>query len=132
MIKKEGEEKALKYSNQLKVIRLQNKFTQQQLADALGITRSAYCGYEIGRRSPDIDTFVKISEFYNISLADFFAQVDNDLVSESFDFDSKDEDWWVSKLTKEERALIASIRSMEEKDKKEVYDLAKSKVSSKK
>ena len=132
MIKKEGEEKALKYSNQLKVIRLQNKFTQQQLADALGITRSAYCGYEIGRRSPDIDTFVKISEFYNISLADFFSQVDNDLVSESFDFDSKDEDWWVSKLTKEERALIASIRSMEEKDKKEVYDLAKSKVSSKK
>lgn len=132
MINKKGEKKALKYSNQLKVIRLQNKFTQQQLADALGITRSAYCGYEIGRRSPDLDTVVKISEFYNITLVDFFAQVDNDLVSESFDFDSKDEDWWVSKLTKEERALIASIRSMEEKDKKEVYDLAKSKVSSKK
>ncbi len=122
----------MKYSNQLKIIRLQNKFTQQQLADALGITRSAYCGYEIGRRSPDLDTIIKISEFYNLSLVDFFAKMDNDFVSETSDFDSEGDEWWVSKLTKEERALIASIRSMEEKDKKEVYNLAKSKVNSKK
>jgi transcriptional regulator with XRE-family HTH domain len=122
----------LKYSNQLKIIRLQNKFTQQQLADALGITRSAYCGYEIGRRSPDLDTIIRISEFYNLSLVDFFSKLDNNCVSEKADFDSNEEEWWVSKLTKEERALIASVRSMEEKDKKEVYNLAKSKVNSKK
>jgi transcriptional regulator with XRE-family HTH domain len=122
----------LKYSNQLKIIRLQNKFTQQQLADALGITRSAYCGYEIGRRSPDLDTIIRISEFYNLSLVDFFSKLDNNCVSETSDFDSNEEEWWVSKLTKEERALIASVRSMEEKDKKEVYNLAKSKVNSKK
>ena len=122
----------MKYSNQLKIIRLQNKFTQQQLADALGITRSAYCGYEIGRRSPDLDTIIRISKFYNLSVADFFAKLDKTCVSETSDFDSKDEEWWVSKLTKEERALIASVRSMEEKDKKEVYNLAKSKIQSKK
>ncbi len=122
----------MKYSNQLKIIRLQNKFTQQQLADALGITRSAYCGYEIGRRSPDLDTIIRISEFYNLSLVDFFSKLDNNCVSETSNFDSNEEEWWVSKLTKEERALIASVRSMEEKDKKEVYNLAKSKVNSKK
>ena len=122
----------MKYSNQLKIIRLQNKFTQQQLADALGITRSAYCGYEIGRRSPDLDTIIRISEFYNLSLVDFFSKLDNNCVSETADFDSNEEEWWASKLTKEERALIASVRSMEEKDKKEVYNLAKSKIQSKK
>lgn len=125
-------ENALKYHRQLKIIRLQNELTQQQLADALGITRSAYCGYEIGRRTPDLDTFVRLSEFYNLPLKDFFEQLDSNLMSDSSQFDKDEDDWYLSKLTKEERALIARVRSMEEKDKKEVYNLAKSKIESKK
>ena len=121
----------MKYYQQLKIIRIQNKLTQQQLADALGITRSAYCGYEIGRRSPDLDTIVKLSEFYNLPLVSFFEKLDSSLVGDSFEFDTSEDSWYLSQLTKEERALIARIRSMEEKDKKEVYDLAESKIESK-
>lgn len=120
----------MRYNQQLKVIRVQNKFTQQQLADALGITRSAYCGYEIGRRSPDLETIIKMSEFYNVSLTDFFHMMEG-VVSETSDFDGDDNDWLVSKLTRDEIALIAKFRSMSEQDKKEVYNLAKSKVKSK-
>ncbi|MBQ4573371.1 MAG: helix-turn-helix transcriptional regulator [Clostridia bacterium] len=50
----------------LKIIRLQNNLKQQHIADVLGITRSAYCSYEIGRRAVDLDTLVKISKFYNL------------------------------------------------------------------
>ena len=64
----------LKYYQQLKLIRIQNELTQQQLADALGSTRSAYCGYEIGRLSPDLDTIVKLSEFYKLPLVSFFEK----------------------------------------------------------
>ncbi len=121
---------ALKYYQQLKLIRIQNRLTQQQLADALGITRSAYCGYEIGRRSPDLDTIVKLSEFYNLPLVSFFEKLDSSLVSDSLEFD-EEENWYLSQLTKEERALIARVRSMGESDKKEILDLAESKIESK-
>ena len=117
----------MRYSQQLKVIRIQNKFTQQQLADALGITRSAYCGYEIGRRSPDLETIIKMSEFYNLSLTDFFKKME-DIVNEERDFDDANNEWLISKLTKDEIALIAKVRTMSAEDKKEVYNLAKSKV----
>lgn len=29
-------------------------YTQQQVADALGLTASTYCGYETGKRQPDV------------------------------------------------------------------------------
>lgn len=120
----------MKYHQQLKIIRIQNKLTQQQLADALGITRSAYCGYEIGRRSPDLDTIAKLSEFYNLPLDVFFKNLDSSLVSDSLEFD-KEYNWYLSQLTKEERALIARVRSMDDKDKKEIFDLAESKIETK-
>lgn len=120
----------LKYSQQLKLIRIQNGLTQQQLADALGITRSAYCGYEIGRRSPDIDTVVKLSEFYGLPLNCFFDKLDDSFISDSFEFDADGDTWYLSKLTKEERALIVRLRSMDEKDKKEIYEIAEGKVES--
>ncbi len=123
-------ENVVKYYQQLKIIRVQNKLTQQQIADALGITRSAYCGYEIGRRSPDLDTIVKLSEFYNLPLVSFFEKLDSSLVSDSYEFDTDKDSWYLSQLTKEERSLIARVRSMGEKDKQEIFDLAESKIES--
>ena len=121
----------LKYYQQLKLIRIQNELTQQQVADALGITRSAYCGYEIGRRSPDLDAIVKLSEFYRLPLVSFFEKLDSSMISDSSEFDANEEVWYLSKLTKQERALIARVRSMDENDKKEIYDIAESKIESK-
>ena len=109
---------------------MQNGLTQQQLADALGITRSAYCGYEIGRRSPDIDTLISLAEFYGITLGTFFENLDNTIVNDNQDFDKEENAWYLSKLTKTERMLIAKVRTMADEDKKEVYNLAKSKVES--
>lgn len=30
-------------------------YTQQQVADRMGITKSTYCGYETGKRQPDVE-----------------------------------------------------------------------------
>ena len=119
----------MKYHHKLKVIRLQNNLTQQQLANVLGITRSAYCGYEIGRRSPDLDTIIKLSEFYNLPLVSFFEQND-ETVKDLPEFDGENV-WYLSNLTKKERELIVDLRSMDEKERKEIYKLAKSKIESK-
>ena len=42
------------FSEQLKIARNTMGYTQQQVADALGLTASTYCGYETGKRQPDV------------------------------------------------------------------------------
>ena len=66
--------------NQLKIIRCTNKLKQYQVADALGISRSAYCSYETGRRSVDLDTLSKLSHFYNLPVDCFFESSYKDLI----------------------------------------------------
>ena len=41
---------------------------QQDVADALGVSRPTYANYESGRRAPDIDTLIKLADVYGITL----------------------------------------------------------------
>lgn len=40
-------------SERLRTVRKRAGFTQRQVADYIGVTESAYCGYETGKRQPD-------------------------------------------------------------------------------
>lgn len=42
------------FSDNLKRARQRVGMTQQQIAEGLGITKSTYCGYETGKRQPDL------------------------------------------------------------------------------
>ena len=44
----------MSFAEQLKRARVSQGLTQQQVADLLGITNSTYCGYETGKRQPDV------------------------------------------------------------------------------
>jgi len=52
----------------LKALRKIKKYSQEEFATNLGLTRSSYSGYENGVAEPNLQTLVKISEFYKISL----------------------------------------------------------------
>lgn len=43
------------FPEQLKMARLNINYTQQQVADLMGIAKSTYCGYETGKRQPDVE-----------------------------------------------------------------------------
>ena len=45
-----------------------HELKQQDVAKALGVSRSAYANYESGFRTPDIGTLTKLADFYGISL----------------------------------------------------------------
>ena len=62
-------------SEQLKIIRKANKFTQQGLADAIGIERSTYASYETGRNKPDVILLSKIAKVFDVS-SDFILEID--------------------------------------------------------
>lgn len=48
----------------LKTLRRSRKVTQSKLAEALGYGYSVIANYESGRNEPDIDTLLKISNFF--------------------------------------------------------------------
>ena len=52
----------------LKLIRKERKLRQQDLADYLGITVSAYGNYELGQREPDLSTLCKLADFFNTTI----------------------------------------------------------------
>lgn len=52
----------------LKLLRKRRKFSQEEIANELGLTRSSYSGYENGVAEPNLTTLMKFSDFYHISL----------------------------------------------------------------
>jgi transcriptional regulator with XRE-family HTH domain len=55
-------------SKNLKMLRKQNKLTQQDVAEYLNITRMAYNHWELGTREPDVDNLIKLSKYFKVSL----------------------------------------------------------------
>ena len=55
------------FPEQLKKARLNMDYTQQQVADLMGITKSTYCGYETGKRQPDVAKIKQLACILNPS-----------------------------------------------------------------
>lgn len=50
-------------------------FTQQTVADYIGISRAAYCEYEQGRKLPTLNNFIKLTQCFNCTPNDLL--IDN-------------------------------------------------------
>lgn len=61
------------FSSRLKEIRKSKGFLQQDMADKIGITKSAYGYYEQGKTTPDIITARKIAEILEVSVDDLLG-----------------------------------------------------------
>ncbi len=61
-------------SSNIKHLRKQKGWTQQDLADALEVKRPQIGSYEEGRADPRISTLLKITEVFNLSLDDLLAR----------------------------------------------------------
>ena len=56
------------FNKRLREMRMKCGFTQQNMADKLGISLNAYQKYEQAERSPSLDCLVLIADILNISL----------------------------------------------------------------
>ena len=55
------------FGNRLKTLQIQNSYTQVQLAQKLGVTKSVISAYENGLRMPSYDILITISKVFKVS-----------------------------------------------------------------
>ena len=60
----------------LKTLRTQNNYTQVQLAQKLGLTKSVISAYETGLRLPSYDVLINIAKIFKVS-TDYLLGMDN-------------------------------------------------------
>lgn len=63
----------MSFPERLKEARNAVGYTQQQVADAMGITNSTYCGYETGKRRPDVAKIKRLADILKTS-GDFLLE----------------------------------------------------------
>lgn len=121
-------------SEQLKIIRKANKFTQQGLADAIGIERSTYASYETGRNKPDVNLLSKIAKVFGVS-SDFILEIDTtvplNVEDISVKYKKKSGNKLVSTLSKEEKSVLAKYRLLSDSKKTELVDFLEKNTASK-
>ena len=102
------------FGNNLKTLRLNAGWTQSQLAQKLGITKSVISAYETGIRLPSYDILIHIAKIFKVS-TDYLLGLE------------KTQEIDLSGLTdKEVTALLALIKAM--KDRKTSFQKDKSTV----
>ena len=66
----------IKLGNRLAAIRKQNGYSQEDLAEKLGVSRQAISKWECGEASPDTDNLIELARIYNMSL-DELLEIEN-------------------------------------------------------
>ena len=66
-------------SKRLKELRIENNYSQYEIANLIGITQVTYSHYELGRRSVSIQNLVKIAQIYNVS-TDYLLGLSDDRI----------------------------------------------------
>lgn len=79
------------FGEKLRALRLENKMTQQQLADKLELVKGSVSAYEQGTKYPSIEVLIKICQVFHVSadyllgLADDMELLKSDLTDEQME-----------------------------------------------
>ena len=65
------------FSERLRKVRIQNKTSQQNLADYLQISKQAVSMMERGQRAPSVEILVALADYFNVSLDYLVGRSDN-------------------------------------------------------
>ena len=66
----------MSFGSRLKELRTKRSVTQQQLADFIGVGRTAIAGYELKDKSPDFDKLRLIAKFFDVT-TDYLLEIDD-------------------------------------------------------
>ena len=68
------------FPDALKLLRKARKINQMELAEKLGVSRSAIATWECGKRQPDFETLCRVADFFNVSADYLLGRTPMDVV----------------------------------------------------
>ncbi len=104
----------------LKRVRKEHNFKQKEVAEAIGVDRSTYSFYEIGRTSPSIEALCTLAKIYNVTIGYLIGkEANNPVLRESATNVSAGVDP-IAMLKKDEQLLLMYYRVADEEEKKQI------------
>ena len=104
------------FGRHLRYLRKTNsKFSQQEMADMLNISRSTYTYYETGKSEPGQEKLKKICDILNVDFNTLLGYTEEGLVAAAASDDVVDENF--GNLTPSEEQIILAYRSMNTEEK---------------
>lgn len=123
----------------LKYLRKLNNYSQQRLSNKINISRQAYSLYETGKRVPNLETLVSITQLYNVSIDFLVADCDNAQVHELDDVElfgkylaSSTDDSRYENIAPAEKQLLQLFSQVSFETQQEVIALLKSRIEKQK
>lgn len=80
-------------------LRINSNLTQKELAKILNVTDKAYWSYESGRTEPNINTLIKIADYFDVSLDYLCGRQNKNLI-------------FADSLTETQKKLVAIIKRL--------------------
>lgn len=110
-----AEQNAMRHilANNLKWLRMQNGYSQKNIADILQIDRSTYAYYELGKSRPDMETVKKLALLYRVDSTfllqphDRHTDYENRRTKKRINANPLK----IEELSNQERSLIALLRT---------------------
>lgn len=123
----------MELGEKLKFLRESLDLTQQQVADVLGIDRSAYSYYEKGTTKPKIKTLGLLARMFNVSVDELLDMDDGQGEIVRVKSNNPVVDNWTSsdkfnELSDYEQSVLIRLRLLSGDDKKEVIDFIDKKL----
>ncbi len=100
-------------------------YTQKQVADLLGVDRSTYSYYELGKIKPDVKTIMKLSEIFKVHYTKILESEVRYKFSDISDsnYDDPDAKRVLDQLTPDEYNVLMAFKVLPKDSKNEIIDL---------
>ncbi len=126
----------IQLAKNLRYLRKKNGLSQREMEEVLNLSRQAYSNYERCERTPDLDTLVRLAQFYGVSIDDlvlknmrapaFSLSAIKESVASYYTYAECKETGNSVYLTDSELRLISDYRSLPEESKQIITGFFKS------
>lgn len=114
-------------AQRLKYYRKALKLTQQQVADALGIQRSAYAYYETDKSTPKLNTLRDLAKIFNVTVDSLLGNEEDENTGKILNVNSSNsfiDNWSVNdkfnQLSDYEHSVLIRLRLLSNDDKEDI------------
>lgn len=79
-------------AKRLNALREEAGAKQKEVADAIGVNVITLSGYEVGRSEPNAEVFVRLADYYKVSLDYVLCRTDTRIVFDKDEYQTRDEE----------------------------------------